>query len=116
MVRANQLRHRGRQHDPVDLRELEEALVERAELVPAPVPHGRDPPVLRQLGAGEEAKNRLRVADVYGEQHPAMITDRLSPRSAGLPTLALCIPERESAARARKETLEVRLEGVELVP
>src|SRR5207244_6121885 len=56
VVRADQLGDGGRQADPVDTLEVEEALVERAELVATLVALRRDAPVLRQVGALEQTQ------------------------------------------------------------
>ena len=105
VVRPAELRHGRREADPVDAAQVEEAPVESAQLVAAPVPFRRNPPVLGQIGTIEQPEGGLCVADVDGEQHASMITDRSPSRSARRLRPALRVPQLDAVARVCKVAL-----------
>src|SRR5437588_2632381 len=74
LVLAHEPRHRRGEADAGERAEVEEAPVERAELVAGAVRLGRDSPVLRQAIGVVEPEDGLRVPDVDREQHAASLT------------------------------------------
>ena len=76
---ADDARHRRRETDAVDRVGVEQPAEEHAELVAGARALGREPPVVGEPLALEEAEDGLRVADVDREQHRAIVRAAVGP-------------------------------------
>jgi hypothetical protein len=65
---VHELRHRRAEDDPFERLEVDERAQRNRELVGGARRIGRDPELLREPVAFEQAEDGLRVADVDGEQ------------------------------------------------
>ena len=82
---ALERRHGGGETDAVDVFEIEQRGERDAQLVAGPAAVGREPEAVDELVAAIQAEDRLRIADVDGQQHggcygPSSSVGRRSPR------------------------------------